>query len=170
MDFVIPIFLGYCTYIQTWIFQIAQGWELHTHLDIIIEVPYINNQQRKKLYQRILGFAPYCRTRTCITAEDGMNKQQNVANCTSHHSLHILDVGLLASWAVLCSGPNHWFEEDFTIIFLDMKTQNDKQSRPVSSPTRIVSQDIADCTFFSTIRTSASPLVWRVSHPTCSKL
>ena len=54
-----------------------------------------------------------------------MSKQQNVANCTSHHSLHILDV--LASWALLCSGPVPWFEEDFTRIFFDMKTQNDKQ-------------------------------------------
>ena len=45
-----------------WMLQIAQGWELHTHLDIIREIPYINNQQRKKLYQIILGSAPYCRT------------------------------------------------------------------------------------------------------------
>ena len=43
-------------------------------------------------------------------------------------------------------------------------------SRSVSSPTRVVSQDIADCTVVTTIRTYASPLAWRVSHPTCSKL
>ena len=33
----------------------AQGWQCATHLDIIIEVPNMNNQQRKKLYQTILG-------------------------------------------------------------------------------------------------------------------
>ena len=36
--------------------QIAQGWQLHTHLDIIIDILKINNQQSKKLYQRILGY------------------------------------------------------------------------------------------------------------------
>ena len=43
-------------------------------------------------------------------------------------------------------------------------------SRSVSSPTRVVPQDIADCTIVSTIRTSASTLTWRVSHPTCSDI
>ena len=43
-------------------------------------------------------------------------------------------------------------------------------SRSVSSPTNVVLQDNADCTVISTIRTSVSPLVWRVWHPTCSKL
>ena len=42
-------------------------------------------------------------------------------------------------------------------------------SRSVASPTKVVSQDIADCTVVSTIRTSASTLTWRVSHSTCSK-
>ena len=28
-------------------FKIAQGWELHTHPDIIRKVVYINNQQKK---------------------------------------------------------------------------------------------------------------------------
>ena len=38
----------------------------HPPLDNIIEVLYINNQQRKKLYQIILGSALYCRTSWCI--------------------------------------------------------------------------------------------------------
>ena len=33
----------------------------HPHHDITTEVLYINNQQRKNLYQRLLGSAPYCR-------------------------------------------------------------------------------------------------------------
>ena len=31
--------------------KIAQGWQLHTHLDIIMGMPDMNNQKRKKLYQ-----------------------------------------------------------------------------------------------------------------------
>ena len=30
--------------------------------------------------------------RSCITTEDGMSKQHIVENCTSQHSVHILDV------------------------------------------------------------------------------
>ena len=39
----------------SWISQNAQGWEFHTHLDLIIYNSESNNQQRKKVYQRILG-------------------------------------------------------------------------------------------------------------------
>ena len=46
-----------------------------------------------------------------------MSKQQIFANCTSQQSLNILDVP--ASWALLCSGPDVWFEEDFARIVLD---------------------------------------------------
>ena len=28
--------------------KIAQGWQLHTHLDIIMGIPDMNNQKRKK--------------------------------------------------------------------------------------------------------------------------
>ena len=69
--------------------------------------------------------------RSCITAEGGMSKQQIVANCTSQHSLHILDVS--ASWALLYSGPDMWFDEDLTIILLDLKTQNHKQIRVIAN-------------------------------------
>ena len=69
--------------------------------------------------------------RSCITDEDGMSKQQIVANCTSQHSLHILDVP--ASWALLCSRPDLWFEEDFARIFLDMKTQKHNQIRVIAN-------------------------------------
>ena len=124
----------------------------------------------KCLSERIcIGASPFFHAeypRSCITSDDGMSKQHIVANCTSQHSLHIFDVP--ASWTLLCPGPVLWFEEDFTRIFLDMKTQ--KHSRSVSSPTRVVSQYIAHCTVVSTIRTSASPLALRVSQPTCSKL
>ena len=34
---------------------------------------------------------------SCITAEDGMSKQQIVANCTSQHSLHIYYIFLCSS-------------------------------------------------------------------------
>ena len=54
-----------------------------------------------------------------------------VAHCTSQHSLHILDVP--ASWALLCSGSDLWFEEDCTRIFLDMKTQKHKQIRVIAN-------------------------------------
>ena len=53
-----------------------------------------------------------------------MLKQHIVANCTSQHSLHSLDVQ--ASLAIICSGSDLWFDEDFTIIFFDMKTQEHK--------------------------------------------
>ena len=35
--------------------NIAQGWQLHTRLDIIMEMPDMNNQKRKKLYQTKQG-------------------------------------------------------------------------------------------------------------------
>ena len=54
-----------------------------------------------------------------------------VANCTSQHSLHILDVP--ASWTVLCSGPDLWFEEDFARIFHDMQIQKHKQIRVIAN-------------------------------------
>ena len=79
--------------------------------------------------ERVLSHAEY--TRSCITAEDGMGKQHIVANCTSQHSLHILDVP--ASWTLLCSGPDLWFEEDFTRIFLDMITQKHKEIRVIAN-------------------------------------
>ena len=60
-----------------------------------------------------------------------MLQQQIVAHCTSQHSLHILDVP--ASWALLCSGPDLWFEEDFARIFLDMKTQKHKQIHVIAN-------------------------------------
>ena len=41
---------GFSTFMKN-----AQGWQRATHLDIIIEVPTVNNQQRKKLYQTFLG-------------------------------------------------------------------------------------------------------------------
>ncbi len=79
------------TQLQMWIFQIAQGWELHTHLDIIREVLYINNQQRKKL-QRILGSATYCQT---------IPVMQNL----EHNAVHILASCLfLTQW---CSVDPH---------------------------------------------------------------
>ncbi len=43
------------TQLQTWIHQFAQEWERYTHLDIITEIPYKNNQQRKKNYIREFG-------------------------------------------------------------------------------------------------------------------
>ena len=45
------------TQLQKWIYQFAQGWERHTHLEIITEVPYNNNQQRKN-YIREFGVRP----------------------------------------------------------------------------------------------------------------
>ncbi len=54
------------TPLQKWICQFAQEWELHTHLDIITEVPYNNNQQRNKLYPGILGYDVYCRTNSTV--------------------------------------------------------------------------------------------------------
>ena len=68
---------------------------------------------------------------SCITYEDAMSKQHIVANCTSQQSLHILDVP--ASWALLCSGPDLWFEEDFARIFLDIETQKHKQIPVIAS-------------------------------------
>ena len=53
-----------------------------------------------------------------------------VANCASQYYLHILDVP--ASWPLLCSGPDLWFEEDFTRISIDMKTQKHKQIRVIA--------------------------------------
>ena len=95
--------------------------------------------------------------RSCITAEDGMSKQQIVANCTSQHSLQILDFP--ASWALLCSGPDLWFDEDSARIFHDMKTQTHKQIRVIANQGSFARvEDIADYTVVSTIRTSASPL------------
>ena len=35
--------------------KIAQGWQLHTRLDIIMGMPDMNNQKRKKLYQTKQG-------------------------------------------------------------------------------------------------------------------
>ena len=53
-----------------------------------------------------------------------------VANCASQYYLHILDVP--ASWPLLCSGPDLWFEENFTRISIDMKTQKHKQIRVIA--------------------------------------
>ena len=35
--------------------KIAQGWQLHTRLDIIMGMPDMSNQKRKKLYQTKQG-------------------------------------------------------------------------------------------------------------------
>ena len=40
----------------------ADNYRNDTHLDIIIEVLYYDNQRREKLYPGILGQASYCRT------------------------------------------------------------------------------------------------------------
>ena len=56
-----------------------------------------------------------------IVSEPRMACSNNILLQTSQHSLHSLDVP--ASWAIICSGGDLWFEEDFTIIFFDMKTQ-----------------------------------------------
>ena len=60
-----------------------------------------------------------------------MSKQHIIANCTSQHSLQTFDVS--ESRALLCSGPDLWFEEDFARIFLDMKTQKHKQIRVIAN-------------------------------------
>ena len=39
----------------SWIFKVAQGWQVHTHLDIIRYTPRVNNQQRKKTLSEMLG-------------------------------------------------------------------------------------------------------------------
>ena len=58
-------------------------------------------------------------------------QQQLVANCTSQHYLHIIDVP--ASCSLLCSGSDLWFEEDFTRIFRDIKTQKHQQTSVIAN-------------------------------------
>ena len=113
------------------------------------------------------SFSHYEYARSCITAEDGMSKQQIIANGTSQHSLHTYLMfqhrGLFFMPDLISGLKKTWQEST-------LKWKHRSTSNSMSSPTRIVSQYIADCTIVSTIRTSASRLAWHVSHPTCSKL
>ena len=66
------------------------------------------------------SFSNYKYPRSSITSEDGMSKQQIVADTSSQNPLHILNV--LAPWVFLCSSPYLWLEEDVKWIIFDKET------------------------------------------------
>ena len=87
---------------------------------------------------------------SCITADDGMSKQTTYYCCKLHvPSLSAHRAYLIFQHRGLFFVPD--LISGFTRIFLDIKHRS--TSRSMSSPNRTDSQDIADCTVVSTIRT-----------------
>ena len=99
--------------------------------------------------------------RCCIAPKECMHKEDVLSYVRPKPLLHSLGVPLLCD-AVLCSSLVQGKRRGRSILSLHGK--GNQKVYIMSSPTRTVLQDVADCTAFCTIRRPASPEAWCVSQ------